>query len=176
LAKSVRPQKKIRAILSRLSEGVAAGLLAAMFFVFIAQIFARYALASPPGWTLELCLTLWVWLVFFGNALVVRHRDHVVFDVLYHWAGARARRFFALFTAAAIAVAMAAAVLPTWDFIDFLKIKRSATLGLSMRAVFSVYMLFMLAVIVAYAARFFRIARRGLEAEEGAAKPSGEGG
>ena len=147
-----------------------AGLLAAMFFTFILQIFARYVLDNPPGWTLELCLTLWVWLVFLGNAVVVRHRDHVVFDVFYHWVGMRTRRLFALFTAAAIVIAMVVAVLPTWDFIDFLKIKKSATLGVSMRMVFSVYMFFMLAVIVIYTARFIRIARYGLKAEEEEAK------
>ena len=37
----------------------------------------------PFGWTLELCLILWVWLVFFGCAFVVRQRDQVTFDVLY---------------------------------------------------------------------------------------------
>ncbi len=162
----MQPPKKIHTLLNKFSKGVAVSLLAALFFTFILQIFARYALDNSPGWTLELCLTLWVWLVFFGNAFVVRHRDHVTFDVLYRWVSKRTRRLFALIAAAAIAISMALAVLPTWDFIDFLKIKRSATLGVSMRVVFSVYMLFMFATIVIYTVRFIRIARHGLPEEE----------
>jgi hypothetical protein len=38
---------------------------------------------SRYGWTLELCLALWVWIVFWGAAFVVRERDHVTFDVIY---------------------------------------------------------------------------------------------
>lgn len=166
--------QKIRAIAVKLCEGAAAALLAALFVTFVLQIFSRYALARPFGWTLELCLTLWVWLVFFGGAFVVRHRDQVSFDALYRRVGARTRRLFALVGAAAIVCAMAASFLPTWDFIDFLKIKKSATLGVSMRAVFSIYALFMLAVIVGYAARFFRILRRGLPEEEEAKPGAGE--
>lgn len=160
------PPKKISALIVKFSESMAAGMLAAMFFVFILQIVSRYVFVSPLGWTLELCLTLWVWLVFFGNAFIVRHRDHVTFDIAYQRVSPGMRRLFALAGAAAIVICMAAAFLPTWDFIDFLKIKRSATLGVSMRAVFSIYALFMLAVIIIYATRFFRILRRGLPAEE----------
>jgi C4-dicarboxylate transporter DctQ subunit len=164
--------QKIRAIAVKCAEGAAAALLAAIFFTFLLQIFSRYVLKNPFGWTLELCLTLWVWLVFFGNAFVVGHRDHVAFDLVYRRAGVRARRLFALIGAAAIVAGMAAAFLPTWDFIDFLKIKKSATLGASMRAVFSVYALFMLAAAAAYAMRFFVILRRGLPADE----KGGDGG
>lgn len=148
---------------AKISEGVAAGLLAAIFVTFLVQIFSRYALESPFGWTLELCLTLWVWLVFFGGGFVVRHRDHVKFDMLYNAVAARWRRGFALVGAGAIVAAMAVAFVPTWDFIDFLKIKRSATLGVQMRAVFAVYALFMVAVAAVYAVRFVTIWRRGVE-------------
>ena len=158
--------KKIGAAAGKAAEGVAAALLAAMFLTFLLQIFSRYALASPFGWTLELCLTLWVWLVFFGGAFVVRRRDHIAFDMVYQQAGPRARRLFATAGAAAIVLGMTAAFLPTWDFIDFLKIKKSATLGVPMRTIFSVYALFMLAVIAAYAARFFCLLRRGPEEEK----------
>ena len=147
------------------AEGVAAAMLAAMFFTFILQIFSRYVLTEPFGWTLELCLTLWIWIVFWGNAFIVRHDEHVTFDVLYHAVSPRMRRIFALLGAAAIVIGMGASLYPTWDYIDFLKIKKSATLRIPLRTIFSIYAVFIIAAVVGYGWRFYRIARYGLSEE-----------
>ena len=40
------------------------------------QIFSRYVLNSPFGWTLELCRILWVWIVFFCCAFLVQEKDY----------------------------------------------------------------------------------------------------
>jgi C4-dicarboxylate transporter DctQ subunit len=144
------------------AEGVAAALLAALFLTFVLQIFARYVLVQPIGWTLELCLMLWVWLVFWGNAFVVRERDHVTFDLLYLATPQRVRRVLALVSAAAIAVGLAVSLLPTWDYIDFLRIKRSAVLRLPLRDVFAIYAVFLIATVLASAWRFWQVARHGL--------------
>ena len=146
---------------SRGAEFVAAAMLAAMFVTFLLQIFSRYVLLTPFGWTLELCLTLWVWLVFFGNAFIVRDRDHVTFDIFYLAAPRRLRQILALIAAAAIVAGMLWSLLPTWDYIDWLKIRKSATLKIPLRTVFSIYAAFMVAVAVRYAWRFVRILRKG---------------
>ncbi len=146
---------------TRGTEFVAAAMLAAMFITFVLQIFSRYILLEPFGWTLELCLTLWVWIVFWGNAFIVRERDHVSFDILYLSVPQRPRQILALISAAAIAIAMAWSFLPTWDYIDFLKIKKSATLKIPMRTIFAIYGLFMVVVALRYAWRFVRILRDG---------------
>lgn len=158
--------QRIRAVAAKAAENMAAALLAAMFFAFLLQIFSRYVLSSPISWTLELCLTLWVWLVFFGNAFIVRHREHVIFDVVYRQINARWQRLFALASALAIVVGFIVSFLPTWDYIDFLKIKKSATLRIPMRSVFSIYGVFMLAIIITYAARFVYIWRHGIPEDE----------
>jgi len=136
-------------------------MLAAMFLTFLIQIFSRYVMAQPFGWTLELCLVLWIWIVFFGNAFVVREGDHVTFDILYHAVPKRVRTIFALLSAGVIVVALGLSLLPTWDWIDFLKIKRSATLKVPMRTIYSVYALFIVAVIIRYAWIFVDVFRRG---------------
>jgi TRAP-type C4-dicarboxylate transport system permease small subunit len=151
----------VLAFLRARAENVAAAMLAAMFLTFLVQIFGRYVLAEPFGWTLELCLMLWVWLVFWGCAFIVREQDHVTFDLLYQMAPRRIQRVFALVSAGAIVVGFVVAFWPTWDYVDFLKIKRSATLRLPLRSVFSIYVLFMASVIVAYAIRFVVIWRKG---------------
>jgi len=151
--------------LLRGAEGIAAALLAAMFLTFILQIFSRYVLVQPFGWTLEACLTLWVWIVFWGNAFVVQHDEHVIFDVIYHAVRPGTRRIFALLGSAAIVIGLAISFYPTWDYIDFLKIKKSALLRIPMRTVFSIYAIFIIAVVLTYARRFIRILRYGVPKE-----------
>ena len=117
-----------------------------MFAAFMLQIFARYVMNNPLGWTQEVCLTTWLWLVLWGSAFLNEH-DHVRFDVLYTWSaggaalvrdglgGRHCRRFPASFPA-------------TLDYITFYKIKKSPTLGIRLDIVFSVYAIFAAAVIV----------------------------
>lgn len=152
---------KVKDWLLKGAESIAAAMLAAMFLTFLLQIFSRYVLAEPFGWTLELCLTLWLWMIFWGNAFVVRHDEHVTFDVLYHAVGRRTRKVFALSGAAAIVVGLAYSLAPTWDYIDFLKIKKSATLRVPMRTIFSIYAVFLVATIAVYAYRFVMVLRKG---------------
>ena len=62
----------MRAALAWLRKGadyVAVGLLTAMFLSFLLQIFSRYVLVNPLGWTLEACLVTWLWLVFWSCAI-----------------------------------------------------------------------------------------------------------
>lgn len=160
--------KHLFAWASRGAEFVSAMLLAAMFVTFLVQIFSRYVMLTPFGWTLELCLILWVWLVFFGNAFIVRDRDHVSFDILYLAAPRRVRQVLALISAAAIVVAMAWAFLPTLDYIDWMKMRKTTTVKLPvtgdkipMRTIFSVYAIFMVAVILRYAWRLVTVWRDG---------------
>jgi len=145
----------------RLAEFVAATMLAAMFATFLLQIYSRYVMLEPFGWTLELCLTLWVWIVFFGCAFLVRDRDHVTFDIVYLSVPRRLRQIFALIAAAAIVVGMVVSLLPTWDYIDFLRIRKSATLKIPMRTVFSIYAVFMVIVALRYAWVFVDVLRNG---------------
>jgi len=153
--------KSIIGWLHKGAEGVAAAMLAAMFLTFVLQIFSRYVLVSPFGWTLELCLTLWIWIIFWGNAFVVRDADHVTFDLIYLSVGPGMRRIFALVISASIAIGLALSLYPTWDYIDFLKIKKSATLGIRLNLIFSVYAIFIVAVAAAHFIKFFQVLRHG---------------
>lgn len=150
--------------LLRMAEGLAGLMLLAMFATFLLQILSRYVLQASVGWTLELCLLLWVWLVFWGNAFIVRDSDHVTFDLLYLAAPHRVRRVLALVIALAIAVGMMASFLPMADWIDFLRRKRSATLpGVRMGYVYAIYLLFVAAVSIRYLWRAVHVLRDGPE-------------
>ncbi|PSL21371.1 TRAP transporter small permease [Shimia abyssi] len=152
---------------SRLTEAIAGGMLAAIFLIFLLQIALRY-LFTPAGWTLELIGILWVWVIFFSCAFVVRERDQVKFDIIYLSMPRRVRQIFAMIAAAAIVIGMLYTFLPTWDYIEWMKIRKTSTVRnpftgnkIPMRDVFSVYAVFMLAVAARYAWSFFHVLRNG---------------
>ena len=147
--------------ITRIAEGLCGAALGAMFLTFLLQIYSRYIMAQPFGWTLELCLTLWIWIVFLGCAFIVRESDHVRFDILYLAVPRGPRRVFAFVSALAIAAGLAVSVWPTWDWIDFLKIRRSPSLRIPLRTVFSVYAIFLVVVALRYAWRAWVVLRRG---------------
>ena len=145
--------------LKAVADHVTVALLAAMFASFILQIVSRYVFNHPLGWTLEMCLTTWLWLVFWASAFVLRDGDHVKFDLAYVTAGHRTRRLFALVSAVAILAGFLAAMPATIDYITFYQIKKSATLRIRLDYVFSVYGLFAVAIVIRYAMRLWRIVR-----------------
>lgn len=150
------------------AEFITATLLAVMFITFLLQIFSRYILLTPFGWTLELCLILWVWIVFLGCAFVVRERDHVTFDILYLASPPKVRQVFALISCAAIALSMVWSFLPTWDYIDWMKMRKTTTVKnpftgakIPLNMIFSIYAVFMVSVAIYYIWKFVHVLRNG---------------
>ena len=139
------------------ADDVAVGLLTAMFLAFLLQIVSRYVFNAPLEWTLEACLTLWLWTVFWGSAFCLRNEDHIRFDMLYVLMSKRIRRVMAGLSALAVVATMVVALPGTWDFVSFLQIKKSASLRIPLFYIFSIYIVFMVATIVAYAWRLWAI-------------------
>jgi TRAP-type C4-dicarboxylate transport system permease small subunit len=61
--------------------------------------------------------------------------------------------------AIAVVLTMVASAAGTYDFVSFLTIKKSGTLRIPLAYVFSIYLLFMLAVVVRYGHRLLHIVR-----------------
>lgn len=168
--------------LTRFAEIIAALMMAAMFATFVLQVMIRYtarlewvAEALPwlePGhfgWTLEFCLALWVWLIFWGNAFIVRRQDHVTFDIVYLAMPAAVRRWVVIGLGLVIALALLASIAPTWDRFAILRLKKTATLSqlfgdwIRMRDVYLVYILFLIAVPAGYLWQVWRAFRYGVD-------------
>lgn len=158
---------------THLTEGVAALMMAAIFLTFILQIAVRYIVgatwfidlfgpvvdASRFGWTLEFIMVLWLWTIFFGNAFIVRDRDHVTFDILYFAVRPGVRRWFVAIGATAIMVALLASIEPTYAKMRILRLKSSATLPVKMLPIYSVYFLFLAVVGLRYGWRLLEAIR-----------------
>jgi C4-dicarboxylate transporter DctQ subunit len=136
--------------LRRRAENVAAGLLAAMFVAFILQIAFRYFFNFPIGWTSELSVITWLWLVLWGAAFVVKESEEIRFDLVYGAVGPRARRVMGIITGLAIVILYAASLPATVKYVAFMKVEKTSYLKIPFDWLFSIYVLFLVAVIVRY--------------------------
>ena len=145
--------------LRRRAENVAALLLLAMFLCFILQIVARYVFNYPLGWTDEASVLCWIWCTLWVAAFVLREKDEVRFDIIYSTASKQTRRVFTVITGIAVIVLLAIALPAVIGYVTFLKVERSAYLGIRLDYLYSIYLVFSVAVIVRYAALIWRAIR-----------------
>ena len=145
--------------LRRRAENVSALLLLAMFLCFIVQIAARYVFNYPLGWTDEVSVLCWIWCTLWGAAFVLREKDEVRFDIIYSAASEKTRRIFTIITGIA-AIALFGIALPAvFSYVTFLKVERSAYLGIRLDYLYSIYIIFSVGVIIRYAALTWRAIR-----------------
>ena len=114
--------------LRRRAENVAALLLATMFVCFIIQIVFRYCLNYPVGWTEEISVLTWLWVVLWGAAFVLSEKEEVRFDILYSNVSERSRRAFTIITGVALIVLYAGSLPAAYGYVTFMKVERSAYL------------------------------------------------
>jgi TRAP-type C4-dicarboxylate transport system permease small subunit len=145
--------------LRRRAENISALLLLVMFLCFILQIVARYVFNYPLGWTDEVSVLAWIWCTLWGAAFVLRERDEVRFDIIYSAASENTRRIYTIITGIA-AIALFGIALPAViSYVLFLKVEKSAYLGIRLDYLYSIYIIFSVAVIIRYAALTWRAIR-----------------
>jgi TRAP-type C4-dicarboxylate transport system permease small subunit len=142
--------RKAGAWLRRRAENVAAAMLAVMFAAFIIQIVFRYFFNLPVGWTSELTVVLWLWLVLWGAAFVLREDEEIRFDLISGAVGRRARIAMGIVTALALVILYGVSLKPSFDYVAFMKVEKSSYLKVRMDWLFSIYVVFLVAVIVRY--------------------------
>ncbi len=142
--------RRAGAWLQRRAENVAAGLLAIMFVAFIVQIVFRYLFNFPIGWTSELTVVTWLWLVLWGAAFVLREKEEIRFDLIYGAVGRRVRIAMAFVFTISIVVLYVASLEASFAYVTFMKVERSSYLKIRMDWLFSIYLIFLVAVIVRY--------------------------
>ena len=147
--------------LHRFAEAVAALLLAVIFVAFLLQIALRYVFNWPVGWTSELSLAAWLWLVLWGAAFVLRDEEEIRIDFVADRAPAGVRRAMGVVAAVAVIVLFGMSIPASWSYVTFMKVEKSSYLGVRMDWMYSIYMIFAVAVILRalrQLARLFRTA------------------
>jgi hypothetical protein len=110
----------------------------------------------PIGWTHEISVALWIWIVLFGSAFVVRESEEIRFD--FFWAGAsdRARRVMTMIMAVALIVAFGVSLPAVIDYVSFMKVEKTAYLKIRFDWLYSIYVVFAVAMIVRYCGLVYR--------------------
>jgi C4-dicarboxylate transporter, DctQ subunit len=142
--------QSIGAWLRRRAENVAAAMLAVMFAAFVLQIVFRYLFNLPTGWSSELAVILWLWLVLWGAAFVVKESEAIRFDLLSGKAGRRTRIAMGIVAAAAVVILYGASLPAAYSYVAFMKVEKSYYLKVRMDWLFSIYLIFVVAIIARY--------------------------
>src|SRR3954471_7327178 len=145
--------------LQRRAVNIAAGLLAAMFLAFIVQIVFRYVFNLPAGWAAELTVASWLWLVLFGSAFVLSEKEEIRFDLIYSSVRSRTRIGMAIVSALALVVLYGASLKASFDYVSFMKVERASYLRIRMDWMYSIYIVFLVAIIARYVWLLARLVR-----------------
>jgi TRAP-type C4-dicarboxylate transport system permease small subunit len=150
---------RLAAWLRRRAENVAAAMLAVMFAAFVVQIVFRYFFSFPIGWASELSVVMWLWLVLWGAAFVLREDEEIRFDLISASAGRRARIAMGIVAAIALIVLYGASLPASYDYVAFMKVESASYLKIRMDWLFSIYIVFLLAVLARYLWRLSHLLR-----------------
>ena len=133
------------------AENVVAGMLGVMFLAFILQIVFRYFFNFPIGWTSELSVIAWLYMALLGSAFWLKESDEIRFDLISGRLRPLGRRVVGLVVAVAAVVLFAMALPATIKYVAFMKVESTSYLKIRLDLLYSVYVVFAIAVVVRYA-------------------------
>jgi TRAP-type C4-dicarboxylate transport system permease small subunit len=142
--------RRAGAWLRRRAENISVALLATMFVALIVQVFFRYFVNFPMGWTDELSLVTWVWLVLWGAAFVVDEDEEIRFELIHASVRPAVRRVMTIVAAAALVALFSIAMPAVVDYVTFMRVQRTAYMHIRFDWLFSIYVIFALAAIIRY--------------------------
>jgi TRAP-type C4-dicarboxylate transport system permease small subunit len=134
----------------RRAENIVAVLLGIMFLAFIIQIVFRYFLNFPIGWTSELSVIAWLYMVLIGSAFWLKETEEVRFDLLSSRLGPRGRRAIGFIVAIAAVIMFGMALPATIRYVTFMKVESSSYMKIRLDILYSIYVVFAVAIIARY--------------------------
>ena len=125
---------KAVAWMRRRAENIVAALLAVMFVAFLIQIVFRYFFNFPIGWTSELSVVTWLYMVLIGSAFWLKEAEEVRFDLISSRFGSGGRRAIGLIVAVAAVVLFGMALPATVKYVAFMKVESSSYLKIDRKS------------------------------------------
>jgi TRAP-type C4-dicarboxylate transport system permease small subunit len=133
----------------------AVAMFACVFAIFCLKIAARYVAHDTMAWADEVSILLFMWIVFWSNALLLRERDHIRFDLVTVLLPPAGQRAFAILRALLLGGIFLYALPATADYVLFLWRERTAVLGIRLDLAYSCFILFVAAVVLRAAIDLF---------------------
>jgi len=117
-------------------DWIAFALFWVLAFVVFYQVFTRYFLGDPAGWTEEIARYLLVATVFIGASMAVRRNNHIQVDAFYRWMPKPFARVLSTAVDAVRVLFFGYATWLNWLLIDKIGDQRMAIVDLPMGWVF----------------------------------------
>jgi TRAP-type C4-dicarboxylate transport system permease small subunit len=134
---------------ARQAANLISGLMfAAVFLIFNYKIITRYLEHNEAVWADEVSVILFIWIIFWANAFLVRDKEQITFDLIYRPMPDRVKRWMTLARLALIGGIFLVALPGSIDYLMFLWRERTPVLELPLDYVYSIFGIFLAAVIV----------------------------
>ena len=153
----------MRRRLEHIAQAVAATIFALLFLTFVLQVGARFLFDRPLAWSDELVVILYIAMVFWSAAVLLKEREHVMFDLVYAALPPQGRRVMALLGAVLMAGLMGVLLPYAFDYVRFMHREPTAVLGVPFSIVFAPFLLFVVAITLMYLRKAWRLLSRGWE-------------
>ena len=134
-----------------------------MFCLFAFKIVMRYAFGDAVAWGDELGVILFLWVIFWSCALVVRDREQIVFDLAVNAVPRPVARGFAIFRNLLIGGLFAFALPTIAGYLQFLTRSQTAVLRWPVGWVYSCFGLLAAAIVVRAVCALIKLCRPGWE-------------
>ena len=118
------------------------------------------ALDRPIPWADEVSVILFIWVIFWANAFILREREQITFDLVYRLLPPRGQRAAALLRTLVVGGLFAAALPTVVDYIAFLWREHTAVLMIRLDYVYACFGLFVFMVAVRACIELARLAGR----------------
>lgn len=123
-------------------------MFAAVFLIFNYKIVTRYLEHDEAVWADEISVILFIWIIFWANAFLVRDKDQITFDLVYRLLSPAAKRAAALARFVLIGGVFLWSLPGSLDYIRFLWREHTPVLNLPLDLVYSCFGIFLIAVVV----------------------------
>lgn len=123
-------------------------MFAGVFLIFNYKIITRYLEHDEAVWTDEVSVILFIWIIFWANAFLIRDREQITFDLCYRPMPDTVKRWMALARLLLVGGIFIWALPGTLDYLMFLWRERTPVLNLRLDLIYSCFGIFMIAIVV----------------------------
>jgi TRAP-type C4-dicarboxylate transport system permease small subunit len=146
--------------LRRVAEVIAAVVFALLFLLFVIQVTMRFLFNQPLAWSDELIVVLYILMVFWSAATLLKEKEHVMLDLVYAALPPAGQRIFGLIGAALTAGLLLFMLPEAFDYVRFMHREKTPVLDIPFSFVFTPFILFITVIGVQYVIKFFRLLGR----------------
>lgn len=142
-----------------------------LFLTFIFQVILRFVFNKPLTWSDELIVILYVFSMFWAGAFLLKEKDHVMLDLIYEHLPPQGKRAFSVAYSLLIGGLFLYAVPESYSYVRFMMRENTPVLGLPFGLVYAPFILFLLAIGVAYIRKLIVLFGPNWQAEVGVVPP-----